>query len=188
MPIPGELRVFVLEDLLSMSKVIEQKIEFQGRRIAVRRDRIVDASGRETTRELVIHPGAVSIVSMPSNDEIVLIRQFRYATGEELIEIPAGTIEPDEDPIDTARRELEEETGYRAGQLDLRATYYTTPGFSDEIMYLYEGRELTLADQDLDDDESIEVFLASRDEALQMIRKGRIRDAKTIVGLLTVLN
>ena len=93
-----------------MKKVIEQKIEFQGQRIAVRRDRILDASGRESTWEVVVHPGAVSIVAMLSSDEVVLINQYRHATGEELVEIPAGTLEADEDPIDAARRELEEET------------------------------------------------------------------------------
>ena len=170
-----------------MKKVIEQKIEFQGRRIALRRDRVVDGSGRETTIEVVVHPGAVSIVAILSSDEVVLINQYRHTTGEVLVEIPAGTLEKNEDPIDAALRELEEETGYSAKRLVLRATYYTTPGFSNELMYLYEARELTLAKQRLDDDETIEVFVTSRDQALRMIREGHIRDAKTIVGLLTVL-
>jgi ADP-ribose pyrophosphatase len=168
-------------------KILEQKIEFQGKRIAVRRDRIVDASGRETTRELVVHPGAVSIVAMLPSDEVVLIHQYRHATGEELVEIPAGTLEENEDPIDAAHRELAEETGYSAKQLELRATYYTTPGFSNELMYLYEASGLTLAEQNLDEDETIEVALTPSDQALQMIQDGRIRDAKTIVGLLKIL-
>jgi len=173
--------------VLRPMKVIEQTVEFQGQRIAVRRDRVVDASGRETTREIVVHPGAVSIVAKLSSDEVVLIRQYRYATGEELVEIPAGTLEKDENPIDAAHRELEEETGYRAKQMDLRAAYYTTPGFSNELMYLYEANGLTLSEQALDDDEAIEVAVTLSDTALQMIQQGRIRDAKTIVGLLTVL-
>ena len=169
-------------------KVIEQTIEFQGRRIAVRWDRIVDASGREKAYEVVVHPGAVSIVAILSSDEVVLINQYRHATGEVIVEIPAGTLEKDEDPIDAARRELEEETGYSAKRLELRATYYTTPGFSNELMYLYEASELTLSKQSLDDDESIEVSVTHRDRALRMIQEGRIRDAKTIVGLLMVLD
>ncbi len=168
-------------------KILEQKIEFKGQRIAVRRDRVVDASGRETTLEIVVHPGAVSIVAKFSSGEVVLIHQYRHATGEELVEIPAGTLEEDEDPIDAAHRELEEETGYSAKQMDLRATYYTTPGFSNELMYLYEANGLTLSEQALDDDEAIEVAVTHRDKALRMIQEGRIRDAKTIVGLLTVL-
>ncbi len=168
-------------------KVIEQKFEFEGRRIAVRRDRIVDDSGREATREVVVHPGAVSIVAMLPSDRVVLINQYRYATGEELVEIPAGTMEVGEDPIDTARRELEEETGYRAKRLELRATYYTTPGFSNELMYLYQASELTLEEQRLDNDEAIEVSVIHCEQALRMVQEGRIRDAKTIVGLLTVL-
>lgn len=169
-------------------KILEQKIEFEGKRIAVRRDRIVDPAGRETTREVVVHPGAVSIVAMASPDEVILIRQYRHPTGEELIEIPAGTLEEGEDPIDTARRELEEETGYRPARIELRATYYTTPGFSDELMYLYEASDLTLVQQNLDEDETIEVVLTHREEALRMIQEGRIRDAKTLIGLLTLLN
>ena len=167
-------------------KIIEQKIEFEGRRISVRQDRIVDESGRETSREAVVHPGAVCIVALPSPDTVVLVRQYRHATGEVLIELPAGTLEKGEAPVDTARRELEEETGYRAAQLYTRGTFYTSPGISNELMYLYEARDLVAGEQRLDEGEEIEVSIVRRTEALQMIRDGRIRDAKSLAGLMTV--
>lgn len=170
-----------------MWKVLEQKTEFEGRRISVRRDRIVDPAGREMTRDVVVHPGAVSIVARPSPDQVVLIQQYRHATGEELIEIPAGTLEEGEEPIETARRELEEETGYSAARLELRAVYYTTPGFSNELMYLYEASRLTLNAQRLEEDEAIEVALTDREAALGMIQDGKIQDAKTLIGLMMVL-
>jgi ADP-ribose pyrophosphatase len=169
-------------------KILEQTWKFQGRRIAVRQDRTVDDSGLETTRDVVVHPGAVCIIALPSPDEVVLTRQYRYATGKELLELPAGTIEESESPIDTAHRELEEETGYRATRLELINTFYTTPGFCDELMYLYEGDGLSLAEQHLDANESIQVVVTRRSEAFQMIRDGRIQDAKTLVGLLTLLS
>ena len=168
-------------------KILDQKTVFEGRRIKVRQDRVIEPSGKEITRDIVIHPGAVAIVARPTPDQVVLIRQFRYATGEELLEIPAGTLEPDEDPLDTARRELEEETGYVASEMKLRASFYTTPGFTDEIMHLYEASGLIRTQQRLEDDETIEIALTAREDALRMAREGRIRDAKTLVGLLMVL-
>ena len=167
-----------------MSKILEQKIEFEGRRITVRRDRIIEPSGKEAIRDVVLHPGAVSIIAWSKPDEIVLIRQYRHATGQELLELPAGTLEEGEDPIDTARRELEEETGYRAGRIEHRATYYTTPGFTNELMYLYEASDLEPREQRLEDDEAIEVVPTPWEDALRMVHDGRIRDAKTLVGLL----
>ena len=168
-------------------KILEQKVIFNGKKLTVRVDRAIEPSGKEVVREFVVHPGAVAIVARPSRDDVLLIRQFRYAAGKELIEIPAGTLEPDEDPRNTAIRELEEETGYVAGQMIERARFYTTPGFTSELMVLYEALDLVKTRTNLDEDESIEVDVVGRHDALRMIDDGRIQDAKTILGLLMVL-
>lgn len=170
-----------------MSKPLEQKIEFKGKRIIVRKDKVLEQSGKETIREVVLHPGAVSIVARPSAGKVILIRQHRYAAGETLIELPAGTIDPGEDPTETARRELLEETGYQAASIHHRATYFTTPGFTNELMYLFEATDLKVGEQSLEDDEAIEVIITSSKEALLMIEEGAIHDAKTMLGLLIVL-
>jgi ADP-ribose pyrophosphatase len=162
--------------------LLESTLRFEGWRIRVR----TDPDGREVTRDVVAHPGAVTIVARPTPDEVILIRQYRHATGEELLELPAGTREEGEEPVNTAWRELEEETGYLAGSMRQLSSFYTAPGFTDELMFVFEAGELTFKAQQLEDDEFIEVIRVHRDEALEMIRDGRIRDAKTMVGLLMV--
>jgi ADP-ribose pyrophosphatase len=169
-----------------MWKVLDSTLQFEGWRIRVRTDRLLNPDGQEVTRDVVEHPGAVTIVARPAPDEVLLIRQYRHATGEELIELPAGTREPGEEPIATARRELEEETGWVAGRIEPLAEFYTAPGFTDERMFLFDASELTEKEQQLEADEFITVVRVHRDDALAMIRDGRIADAKTIVGLLMV--
>ncbi len=167
-------------------KLLESSVGFRGWRIRVRTDRLLNPDGREITRDIVEHPGAVAVVALPAPDEVILVRQYRHAAGEELLELPAGTREEGEDPIVTAKRELEEETGYRAARLRELSSFYTAPGFTDERMHLFEATGLVPRAQRLEDDEFISVIRARRDDALAMITDGRIRDAKTIVGLLTV--
>jgi ADP-ribose pyrophosphatase len=172
---------------MSSAKIISQQVVFDGRLIKVRVDRIVEPAGKEATREIVMYPGAVCIVARPTSDRVILIRQYRHATGGELLEIPAGGLHPGEDPRQAAIRELEEETGYRATEMVERARFWTTPGFTTEFMYLFEASGLRKTQTNPDDDEVIEVDLVSRDEALRMIDDGRIQDAKSILGLLRVL-
>jgi ADP-ribose diphosphatase len=129
----------------------------------------------------------VCIVARPTPNEVLLIRQYRHATGKELLEIPAGTLNRGEDPRDCAFRELEEETGYRAGKMIERAHFYTTPGFTTEFMHLYEASELVKTQTNFDEDEAIELDIVPDMQALQMIDNGRIEDAKSILGLLRVL-
>ena len=167
--------------------ILNQRELFKGRVIAVREDRVLEPSGRECVREIVVHPGAVCIVARPQPDEVILIRQYRHATGRHLLEIPAGTLHHGEQPIDCAFRELEEETGYRARNMVERARFWTTPGFTNEIMYLYEASDLDKTQIHPDDDEFIEVQIVRNTDALQMIDDGRIQDAKSILGLLRVL-
>jgi ADP-ribose pyrophosphatase len=145
---------------------------------------ITSKSGEQLERHVVVHPGAVVVLPILSDGRIVLIRQHRIAVEEDLVELPAGTMEPTEEPIVTARRELLEETGYRANELTPLLEFYTSPGFVKEEMRLFKATGLTAGPTALEEDEKIEVFLTDMPKALQMIRSGEIRDAKTIIGLL----
>jgi len=167
-------------------KILKSEMAFKGGHIQVRVDRVIEPAGHETTREIVIHPGAVCIVARPGDDDVILIRQYRHSTGGELLEIPAGGLEPGEDPLEAARRELEEETGYSASTIIQRASFWTTPGFTTEYMWLYEATGLEKTQTNPDEDEVIEVDIVKVADALQMVRDGQIRDAKTILGLLHV--
>jgi ADP-ribose pyrophosphatase len=172
---------------MSDAKILSQTIAYKGNHVQVREDRVIEPSGFEVSREIVVHPGAVCIVARPTEDQVILIRQYRHATGKELLEIPAGTLHDGEDPRECAFRELEEETGYRASTMTERARFWTTPGFTTEFMYLYEAANLTKTQINPDEDEVIEVEMISNSEALQMIDDGRIEDAKSILGLLRIL-
>jgi ADP-ribose pyrophosphatase len=172
---------------VSNAKVLSSRVAYQGGHIRVREDRVIEPSGHEVSREIVVHPGAVCIVARPAPEEVILIRQYRHAAGQELVEIPAGTLHEGEDPRECAIRELEEEAGYRASSMVERARFWTTPGFTNELMYLYEATSLTKTQINPDEDEVIEVDIVSRSKALQMIDDGRIQDAKSILGLLRVL-
>ena len=134
-------------------------------------------------RDLVVHPGAVLIVPVLSSGEVVLIRNFRYAAGQKLLELPAGTLEPPEPPIKCAARELEEETGYITEALEPLCKFYTTPGFTDEFMHVFVSSGLTAKQQRLEATEQIEVAVTSFDDALAATLDGRIIDAKTIAAL-----
>jgi ADP-ribose pyrophosphatase len=164
-------------------------IAFNGKHIQVRVDQVTDANGKTWEKEIVIHPGAVCVVAfLGENRDVVLVRQYRHAAGAELLEICAGGLNPGEDPRECAIRELEEETGYRAAKVVERARFWTTPGFTTEFMYLYEATDLVKTKINPDEDESIEVEIVTREEALRMIDDGRIQDAKSILGLLRVLS
>jgi ADP-ribose pyrophosphatase len=172
---------------MSEAKLLSTRVAYKGKHIQVREDRVIEPSGYEASREIVVHPGAVCIVAHPTPQEVILIRQYRHATGRELIEIPAGTLHEGEDPLGCAFRELEEETGYRAAKMVERSRFWTTPGFTTELMYLYEASDLTKTKINPDEDEVIEVDIVRSSDALLMIDDGRIQDAKSILGLLRVL-
>ena len=163
-------------------KISSQSI-FQGKIINLRIDTVQLPNGKEATREVVEHHGAVAVVAINENDEIVLIRQYRAAIDEVIIEIPAGKLELGEDPLICAKRELEEETGYQAGQWKKVFTFYTSPGFSDEKMYLYLAKDIKILEQSLDEDEFVELFYMPISQAFNDCRNGQIKDAKTILGI-----
>lgn len=140
--------------------------------------------GRRATLDLIRHPGASAVVPFLSDDEILLIRQYRYAAGGEIYEIPAGKLEPGESPEACALRELEEETGYRAGRLEALGDILTTPGFTDERIHLFAAYELSAGTQSLDDDELIQLVPVRFAEALEMVWRNEIPDAKSSLALL----
>jgi len=143
-----------------------------------------DAEGLVHRREVVRHPGAVTILPLVDDRHVCLIRNYRMAVGRSLIELPAGTLEAGEEPATTARRELIEETGYRAERMDHLHSFFLSPGILDERMHLYAARQLTPGPAAREPGEEIENLVVSWDEALAMVRGGQIEDAKTIVGLL----
>ncbi|MEK6248805.1 MAG: NUDIX hydrolase [Planctomycetales bacterium] len=136
------------------------------------------------TREVIQHPGAVAIVPLVDKDRVCLIDNVRSAVGETLIEIPAGTLEANEDPQIAAVRELGEETGYRAGHIETLCQCFMSPGFLKERLHLFLATDLVPGQMALEDGEQITTRVVACSEALQMVRDGRIHDAKTIVGLL----
>jgi ADP-ribose pyrophosphatase len=143
-----------------------------------------EISGRKIANDIVEHPGAVVIVPMTTDRCIVMVKQFRLATKDELIELPAGTIEKNESPENCAMRELTEETGYVARKMERSLEFFVAPGYSNEKIIMYRAQDVLLCDtQKQDEDESIEVLTVKLDEALRLIRNGKIRDAKTIIGL-----
>jgi ADP-ribose pyrophosphatase len=171
-----------------MSNLTEHKLEsqtvFAGKILTVRCDRVRLPDGREATREVVGHPGAVAVVPVTAAGEVVLVRQYRYPIGQELLEVPAGKLDKGEAPEDCAYRELEEETGYRAGRMEHLATFYTAPGFTDEIMHLYLARDLSKTTQNTDGDEFISVEYYKPAQLKALLADKKIIDAKTIVGIL----
>jgi ADP-ribose pyrophosphatase len=134
-------------------------------------------------RDVVVHPGAVVILPILDARRIVMIRNYRYAVEKELWELPAGTLEPDETPIETARRELEEESGYRAGRIVPLQEFYTSPGVLDERMHAFVATELTEVGQNLQGTERITVRVLDRDEVRRMLVDGELADGKTIAVL-----
>jgi ADP-ribose pyrophosphatase len=150
------------------------------------RETIQTPSGQTKTREIVRHPGACVIVPLLDDGRVCLIRNWRVAVNQTLIELPAGTLEPPEPPEVTAERELIEETGYRAKKIEFLHAFYLSPGILDEKMHLFLATGLTAGATALEEGEEIENLLVTWDEAINMIFRREIQDAKTIVGLMWV--
>ena len=146
-------------------------------------DRVVEPSGMEVEREIVRHPGAAVLLPVAADGRVILIRQYRYAAGETLLEVPAGTIDPGETPEETAGRELLEETGYHAGRLEKLAEFFPSPGILAERMHLFLATELEKREACPDADESLEIVELPWERALALEPGKDVRDAKTIVAL-----
>ncbi|MDD2212818.1 MAG: NUDIX hydrolase [Clostridia bacterium] len=147
-------------------------------------DEVTLSNGHISTREMVVHPGAVGIVALTAEKELVLVKQYRYPVQKILYEIPAGKLEKGEDPDYSARRELEEETGYSAEKWEKLASFYTAPGFSNEYMHLYLATNLVKKKAHPDPDEIITYEKVPLAQVLQRLETGKIRDGKTILGIL----
>ncbi|MCL5115811.1 MAG: NUDIX hydrolase [Firmicutes bacterium] len=160
----------------------ESQVAFRGRVLSVRVDPVVAKSG-PTTREVVERPSAVAIVAETDAHEVVVIRQFRWAVGQFLYELPAGVVDPGEAPLAAAKRELAEETGYRAREWAPVYHYFVSPGYSTEVVHLYQARSLTPGEAHGDPDEDIQVELWTKSQAIEKIRQGFVQNGILLMGL-----
>ncbi|WP_085523474.1 NUDIX hydrolase [Tuberibacillus sp. Marseille-P3662] len=164
-------------------KTIQSKDIYQGKVINLQVDDVELPDGGTSKRELVKHPGAVAVIAVTKDGRLVLVRQYRKALEKTIYEIPAGKLEPGEAPEVTARRELAEETGFQCDQLEPLVSFYTSPGFADELVHVFYTDTLTDGEQQLDDDEFLDQHEVTVDEALQMIAAQTIHDAKTVYAV-----
>ncbi len=163
---------------------LSSKEIFSGNLLKLRVDQVLLPNGRKSTREIVEHPGAVAVVAITDNDEILMVRQYRKAIERELLEIPAGKLEKGEPKETCVKRELMEETGYYPNELKHLTSFYTSPGFSNEIIHLFLAKNLIKKTRDADFDEYLQAEKITIEEALKKIQSGEIVDSKTITGLL----
>lgn len=159
---------------------------YTGKVVTLNVDTVQLPNGMTVDLETVRHPGAAAVVPIKDDGTVVMIRQFRHAAGGFIYEIPAGKLDPGEDPLNCAARELEEEVGYRASTFELLSSIFTAPGFADEVIHVYKASGLTKGRQQLDRDEVLEIVEMSLEQAIKRIQDGTIRDGKTIVGLQAV--
>lgn len=169
------------EDLAEVTLAVREM--YKGKIVQLQECDVRLPNGRSSVREVVRHPGAVAILAEPAANELVLVTQFRYAPGEALLELPAGKLEPRESAIDCAVRELAEETGYFAEQVRHIFEFYTSPGFADERISLYYATGLSSGETNFDDDEFVLMRSYHREELMEKLNNGSIRDAKTIIGI-----
>jgi ADP-ribose pyrophosphatase len=169
------------------AKILSSEMIYQGRVFGLRRDEVEEPSGLRTTREVITHPGSVVVLPVLPDGRIVMVRQYRHATRQYLWELVAGRKEPEETPKQGAARELLEETGYRAKRYKVFLDVFPTPGFLEENMYLLLAEGLTAGEAQPEEDEKIEVRAFQLKELKQMIKSGRMRDAKSIAGILYYL-
>lgn len=162
-------------------KTLHSEAIFKGKVISLQLDDVLLPNGQRAKREIVKHPGAVAIIALTKDNKLVVVEQYRKALERSIVEIPAGKLEPGEAPDVTARRELEEETGYGCHELTLLQSFYTSPGFADELIHIFVARDLYVIEERaaMDEDEFVELLEISLQEALQFVKEQKILDAKT---------
>ena len=165
-------------------KTIKRKWIYKGRIISLREDKVRLSNGVVSHREIIEHPGAVIIIAVTKDNKIVMVRQFRKTAEKVLLEIPAGLAHKGESGINAAKRELQEETGYKAGRIKFAFKGYSSPGVSTEVMSFYLATQLERAEQNCDHDEMISVAHYPLKKCLAMIRSGKITDTKSIAGIM----
>ena len=166
------------------AKLCSSKRVYEGRLLKVDLDEIRLPEAGEATLETIRHPGAAAALPVLRDGSVLLIRQYRHAMGGFILEVPAGKLDAGEQPKDCVMREVEEEVGYRPGRIVPLGAIFTTPGFTDEVIWLYEAHELEATRTAHEQDEVIEVICVPFKEALDAVREGRIRDAKSVATIL----
>lgn len=169
-------------------RFVRGEVVYDGKLLHVRRDIVLLPNGKEGSREYIRHPGAVAVVPLFDDGRVLLERQFRYPHGREFIEIPAGKIDPGESHLETARRELLEETGYVAQEWTRLGVLHVAVAYSDEGIEIFLARGLALRQPKHDEEEFLETFLVPFAEALDMAQDGRITDSKSVAGLFWLKN
>lgn len=164
-------------------ELLKSEVLMKGRAFAIRRDYLKTPDGRETKLDIIEHGGSVVIIPVDAHGNILFVRQYRHATGGDLLELPAGTLDEDEDPEVCAAREIREETGMAAGSLKKLGEFYLAPGYSDEFMIVYLATELSDSPLDADDDEFLTLEAVPIAEAIRMAERGQIPDAKSLAAL-----
>ncbi|WP_428909001.1 NUDIX hydrolase [Niallia sp. Krafla_26] len=166
-------------------KTLSTQPIFKGKVVSLQVDEVELPNGKKAKREIIKHPGAVAIIAITEENKLVLVEQYRKALERTIVEIPAGKLEKGEAPAECAKRELEEETGYECQTLELVNSFYTSPGFADEIVHVYLAKGLTKKANaaELDEDEFVNLLEWSLEEALQAIEEKQIYDAKTVFAV-----
>lgn len=164
-------------------KTIDSQSIFEGRIIKVRLDTVLLPNGKQSTREIVGHASAVAVVALDEEDKMIMVRQYRKPVEQMVLEIPAGIMEKGEEPLESACRELEEETGYKADHWEELGSFFTGPGFTDERIYLFLATGLHGGTTNPDEDEFLDLCRFPLSELEGMLKRGEIIDAKTIIGL-----
>ena len=167
-------------------KTVEKNLIYKGKILSLYNDRVLLPDGKESMREVVIHGGG-SAVFCEEGGKVLMVKQFRYAYGEEVWEIPAGKVNAGEDPMETAFRELEEECGVKAEKMELMFSVYPSPGYTSEIIRIYRASGITAGKKNPDEDEFLSAQWIEKPRLKEMIKSGEIKDSKTLIALLSAM-